>query len=98
MRVTRMTGLFIRAVVVIWFAGSWLTTQDANAQALSFDGIDDTVIVQNPGDELNGLANAVTIEAWVYLSSFPNVAPRIVDRSDNIQGAPNETVGKPLNI
>jgi len=53
---------------------------------LDFDGIDDRVIVENPDQGLNAISNNITIECWIYARSYPNRAPRIVDRSDNKLG------------
>jgi hypothetical protein len=57
--------------------------------ALSFDGVDDIVTVNAKGSNLDNITNQLTIESWIFIRSFPNVAPRIVDRSDNEYGAPS---------
>jgi hypothetical protein len=57
--------------------------------ALSFDGVDDVVTVNAKGSNLDNITNQLTIESWIFIRSFSNVAPRIVDRSDNEFGAPS---------
>jgi hypothetical protein len=57
--------------------------------ALSFDGIDDCVFIGAINSELDHIYSLLTIESWIYIKSFPNIAPRVIDRSDNISAAPD---------
>jgi hypothetical protein len=54
--------------------------------AISFDGIDDCIIINAQYTELDNITTNITIESWIYIKSFPNRAPRIIDRSDNKYG------------
>lgn len=53
---------------------------------LNFDGINDRVVVEVPDLSMNSISEQITIECWVFPRSYPNRAPRIVDRSDNKEG------------
>lgn len=56
--------------------------------AVSFDGLDDCIIINAKNTKLDSISTELTIESWIYIKSFPNRAPRIIDRSDNKKSGP----------
>lgn len=65
-----------------------VTWGNSNDYALDFDGIDDTAILMEPNSELRNISTEITMAGWIYVRSFPCTAPRIIDCSDNHNGAP----------
>ncbi len=65
-----------------------IVTWGEEKSALYFDGIDDMAIVYEPDSMFTKLHSEITMEGWIYMRSYPNIAPRIIDRSDNHHAAP----------
>ncbi|NQT27670.1 LamG domain-containing protein [candidate division KSB1 bacterium] len=56
--------------------------------AFKFDGIDDFIFVPVQSTPLDTISTEITIECWINVNSYPNIAPRILDRTDSDRGAP----------
>jgi len=57
--------------------------EDEKQYCLYFDGQDDRVIVYDNNDAMDGVADAITLEAWINVHSLQDLVGRIIDRSDN---------------
>ena len=61
----------------------WTVT--ANGHALDFDGTNDYVALDNPGDILDG--RHISVSGWIYGDTWSNSYPRVLDRIYNGQFA-----------